>query len=114
MEPDQVDVPTAAVFRDLKEILHVRESGLLREIVGDVGETNPFDRIHDNLSIAHSIAAAWLDVGVRPDADAARDPSASNSFAQLFRELHATQIMLVLQKEKGGDLSIAAPAVPLG
>src|SRR5712691_371658 len=87
-EPNQVDVVTATVFRCLEQVLHTAETRLAGQIIGDIPEANRHDRIHDNVPLVHAVTAAHLDVGPHPDADAAPDPPASNSFAKTFGEDH--------------------------
>src|SRR5438067_13905543 len=40
------------------------------------------------MPLVHAVTTARLDVGPHPDADAAPDPSASNSFAKTFGKHH--------------------------
>ena len=43
MEPNQVDVVAATVFRGLEQILHAAETRFARQIVGDIREANRRD-----------------------------------------------------------------------
>ena len=88
MEPDQVHVVTGAVLRDLEQVSDALEARLAGQIVRDVPHANRHNRIHDDVPVVHLIAPARLDVRPRPDADAAPDPPAPNSFAKTFREYH--------------------------
>ena len=76
------------MFRRFEQVLHTVEAGFARESAGNLREPNPLDQIDDNVSLVHGVPAARLDVWPHPDADAARDPPASNSFAKTFRENH--------------------------
>src|SRR6478735_8636531 len=76
MEPNQVDVVTGAVSGGFEQILHAGEARFARQIVGDIRQANRPDRLHDNLPLVHAIAAARLDMGPLPDADAALDSPA--------------------------------------
>jgi hypothetical protein len=53
--------------------------------MGDIRDTNRLDRIHDNLTLVHTVTTAHLDMGTRPDANAAPDPPASNSVSSTLR-----------------------------
>ena len=88
MEPNQVDVVAAAVFGSFEQIVHRAKTRLARQIIGDLGDTNRHDRIYHDVSFVHAIATTHLDMGTRPDANAAPDPSASNSFAKMLGEHH--------------------------
>jgi hypothetical protein len=88
VEPDQVDVVPAAVFRRLEQILDIAETRLAREIISDIGEAHRHERIHDNLSLVHRVTTADLDVRPCPDPNAALDPAASDSLPKMFREHH--------------------------
>ena len=89
MEPYQVDVVPAAVFRRLEQILHIAETRLARQIISDIGDPNRRERIHDNLALVHRVTTAHLDVGPCPYAHAAPDPPTSDSLPKTFRENHA-------------------------
>jgi hypothetical protein len=91
MKSDQVDVVSAAVFRRLEQVLHAAEAGLSCEVASDTHEPNRLDRIYDNVSLVHAVTTARLNVGPRPDANAARDPPASDSFAKPFSEDHGVR-----------------------
>jgi hypothetical protein len=88
VEPNQVDVLAAAVFRGLEQVLHAAEAGLARQIVRDVRDTNSHERIDHNLPFVHAVSAARLDVRPRPDANAAPDPPALNPLPKTFGEHH--------------------------
>lgn len=88
MKADQVDVPAGSMFRDIEQSLHAVESGFAREIVRDVLQGDPRDRVDDDVTVVHRVAAADFDVEMLPDADAATDSSAADSFSKLFREDH--------------------------
>ena len=88
MEPNQVHVVTAAVFRSLEQVVDAREARLTRQIMSDVFETHRHDRVHHDLPVVHAVVTALLDVGPRPDANAAPDPSPSNSLAKSAGKHH--------------------------
>ena len=88
MEPNQVDVVTAAVLRCLEQVIYTAETRFAREVVSNVGDTNRDDRIHHDLALVHPVATTRLHVRPRPDTDAAPNPPAPNSFAKAFTEDH--------------------------
>src|SRR5262249_40975803 len=77
-----------AVPRDLQQIGNAVESRLAGQIVRDVVDGNRRNRIDDDVSILHRVAAADLHLEPRPDADAAFDSPAPNSPAKPFGEHH--------------------------
>jgi hypothetical protein len=81
MEPDQIDVLTAPVFRGLEKIDHTLEAGLPSQMWSDVGKTDRLDRIDVYRTAFHAIVAAHLHVGTLPDSDAAIDFPAPNPLA---------------------------------
>ena len=88
MEPNQVGLVAFAVPRDLQEIVNAVESRLAGQIVSDVVDGNRRNRIDDDVSIVHRVAAAHLDLKARPYADAASDSPAPDSVAKAFGEHH--------------------------
>ena len=86
MEPDQVHLVAAAVSRDFHQLVHAVEPRLTGQIEGDVIEGDRRDRIHDDVALVHLVAATCLYVGARPDANAAPDSPAPDSFAKAFGE----------------------------
>ena len=88
MEPNQVGLIAFAVPRDLQEIVNAVESRLAGQIVRDVIDGNRRNRIDDDVTIVHRVAAADLDVGPHPDADAALDSPAADSVAKAFGKHH--------------------------
>jgi len=89
MKPDQIHVLAAAMFGNSKQVFHALEPGLSSQIVGDVRDRDGIDRIHDDVAIVHSVAAADFDVRPRPDANAASDSFAADALAKGFHEHHA-------------------------
>jgi len=89
VESNQVDVFSPAVLCDLKEIQHAQKSGGASQLRSDIGKTDLLDGIDLNLTVlVHAIAPSYLDVRTHPDPNAAGDFTASNTFAQSFREDH--------------------------
>ena len=82
MEPNEVNVFPSAMFRDFQKIQYPQEPGGLSQLGCDIREPDGFDRIHFDFSICvHAVPAANLDMRACPDADAAGDVTAANSFA---------------------------------
>jgi hypothetical protein len=93
VEADKIDVFSAAVFRNLEQIQHAKESGCLSQCGSDIREADLFDGIDFNLPlIVDSVAAADLDVRPDPDPNAAGDFSAAHPLAQSFREDHVPSL----------------------
>src|SRR5262245_20607120 len=83
VEPNQVDVGAAAVFRRLQELLHAREARFTRQALRDIGQLNGLDRIDDDMPLVHPVATTHFYVRAHPDAYAAPDPAAANTFAKV-------------------------------
>src|SRR5947199_9624652 len=88
MEPNQVHLVAAAVSCDSQQIIHALESRFTGQIVGDVGDGNRRNRIHDDMAVVHPVTTTHLDMWTRPDANAASDSSAPMSLAKSFAEHH--------------------------
>ena len=88
MEPDEVYVITGAVSGNLEQVVHTVEPRFAGQFIGDIRDTNLLDRINHDLSLVHAVTAARLDMGPRPDPDAARDPAALDSLSNSFRKDH--------------------------
>jgi hypothetical protein len=88
MEPDQIHVVAAAVLRGLEQVLDTVETRFAGQIVRDVPDTNRQDRVHHDVSIVHAVTAAGLDMGARPDANAAPDPPPPDSLANALGKHH--------------------------
>jgi hypothetical protein len=88
MEPNQVHLVAAAVSGDSQQIIHAFEPRFTGQIVGDVGDGNRRNRIHDDVAVVHPVAATHLHMGTRPDANTAFDSPAPDSFAKAFAEQH--------------------------
>jgi hypothetical protein len=88
VEPDEVHLVAAAVSCDSQHIIHAPEPRFTGQIVRDVGDGNRRNRIHDDVALVHPIPATDLYMGTRPDANAASDSPAPDSFAKAFGEFH--------------------------
>ena len=101
MKPYEVHVLSGAMPGCFQELLHTAEARLARQIPGDVLEPDRLDRIDDDGSFIHRVAAAHLHVRTRPDADAAADAAAPNTFAQFLLEYHVYRWSLVVSRSFG-------------
>ena len=88
MEPNQVGLVAFAVPRDLQEIVNAVESRLAGQIVRDVVDGNRRNRVDDDVSLVHRVAAANLNMEPCPDADAASESPAPDSVAKPLGEYH--------------------------
>src|SRR3989442_9134548 len=88
MEADQVHLVAASVSCDLQQIIHAGESRFAGQIVGDVGNSNRRDRIHDYVALIHPVTTTYLYMGTLPDTNAAFDYSEPDSRAKAFGEQH--------------------------
>ena len=86
MEPNQVHLVAAAVSCDSQQVIHAVEPRLTRQIVRDVRNGNRRNRIDDDVALVHRVTATHLYVGTRPDANAASDSPAPDSFAKALGE----------------------------
>lgn len=88
MKSNQVDVLAAAMPGDLQQVFHAVKPGFLRQIFSNVVNLYRHNRIHDDVAIFHRVTAIELHMRMRPDANAAPDSSAPDSFAKAFGENH--------------------------
>ncbi len=88
MEPNQVHIVAATVFRDSQQIIHALEPRFTGQIVRDVGDGNRRNRIDNDVSLVHPVTTAHLYMGTRPDTDATSDSPAPDSLAEAFGEHH--------------------------
>lgn len=88
VEADEVDVVAFAVLGYFKEIEDAEESRGAGKLRGDVGEADWLDGVDFDLAFFHAVAGADGHVRACPDADAAGDLAAADSFAKVFGERH--------------------------
>ena len=88
MEPDQVHVSPTAMSCNSQQVVHAVEPRFSRESGRDVAERNRLDRLHDDVSPVHRVAATHLHMRARPDPDAAADLPAPDSLAKPLGEEH--------------------------
>jgi hypothetical protein len=77
-----------AVFGDFQQIEDAEESGLECQCRSDVRKSYRFNGINLDLAFVHAITGADRDMGPRPDAHAASDFAATDSFPGAFLEDH--------------------------
>ena len=92
VEPNQIHVIAAAVSCDPQQIIHALESRFTGQVVCDIGDVNRRNRIHDDVAVVHRVATTHLDMGTRPDANAASDSTPPDSLAKAFGEHHVEPI----------------------
>jgi hypothetical protein len=88
MEPNQVHLVAAAVFRNAQQVIHALESRFTSQIVGDVADGNRRNRIHESVCLVHPITTTHFYMGTRPDANAASDSPAPDPLAKAVGEEH--------------------------
>ena len=88
MEANQVHLVAAAVSCDLQQIIHGAESRFAGQIVGDVGNSNPRNRIHDYVALIHLVTTTYFYMGTLPDTNTASDYPEPDSRAKAFGEQH--------------------------
>jgi hypothetical protein len=86
VEPDEVDIFTFAMFRNLEQVDDAEEARRARQLRGDIEETDRFDGIDFDLAFVHRVAVADLHVRTGPDADATGDFALPDPLAQTFRK----------------------------
>jgi hypothetical protein len=89
------------VPRHLEQILDTVETLLQGEVTSDISDPDRFDRIDDDVTVIHLVTTTHLDVRGGPDANAASDSPASDSFPKAFGEHHTGA-----EKEKAANPSI--------
>ena len=88
MEPNQIHLIAAAVFGDSQQVIHAVETRFTGQIVGNIGDRNRRNRIHDDVAVVHTVTTSHLYMRTRPDANAASDSPAPDSLAKAFGEHH--------------------------
>jgi len=94
MEPDQIDVLAFTVLGNLEQIDETQKARLSRQLWSDVRKTNGRDRVHFDRTFVHAISGAHLDMGARPDSNAASDFATTNSLAKSLGEYHEREFTL--------------------
>ena len=81
VEPNQIDIFTFAVLRNLEQIDDTKETRFASQLWSDIRKTDRLDQIHFDRTFVHAVAGAHFDVRARPYSDTASDFSATNSLA---------------------------------
>ena len=88
MKSHEEHLVSRPVARDFEQRLDAGKAGLPRQVARDLRQSNLFDRVDDDVAVVHAVAAAGLDVGALPDADAAADSPAPHALPEFAREDH--------------------------
>ena len=88
MEPNQIDIFTLTVLRNLEQIDDTKETRFASQLWSDIRKTDRLDRIHFDRTFLHAVPGAHFDMRTRPYSDTASDFSATNSIAQSLGEYH--------------------------
>jgi hypothetical protein len=88
MKANQIHLVALAMSCGSNQVVHALESRFLGQIVRDVRLRDRRNRIHDDMAVVHAVAAAHLDMRVRPDADRTSDSPAPDSLSQASGEQH--------------------------
>jgi hypothetical protein len=94
VESDQIDILAATVFRGLKQVDHTFETRTARQVWSDIGQTDPENRIHFDLTLIHAVARANLDVGTCPYSNTAGDGASSYSLSEPLGKEHEASLSL--------------------
>jgi hypothetical protein len=81
VEPNQIDIFTFTVFRNLEQIDDTKETRFASQLRSDIRKTDWLDRIHFDRTFVHAVPGAHFDMRTRPYSDTASDFSATNSLA---------------------------------
>ena len=88
MEPNQVHLVALSVSRDFQQIIHALKPRFAGKILRHVGDSNPGNRIHDDVALIHPVTTTHLYMGTRPDTNTACDYPEPDSRAKAFGEQH--------------------------
>jgi hypothetical protein len=88
VEPNQIDIFTFTVLRNLEQIDDTKETRFASQLWSDIRKTDRLDGIHFDLTFFHTIPVAHLDVGTFPYSDTASDLSPTNSLAKPLGKYH--------------------------
>ena len=92
MEPDQVDILAAAVFRYCEQIEDTQKSRLAGQFGSDIRKPDSFDRVDLDFAFVHAVSSAHSDVGTNPDSNTARDLTAANALPKPLGKDHAESL----------------------
>ena len=81
MEPNQIDIFTFTVLRNLEQIDDTKETRFASQLWSDIRKTDWLDRIHFDRTFVHAVPGAHFDMRTHPYSDTASDLSPTNSLA---------------------------------
>jgi len=85
------------VLRNLEKIDNAEETGLSRQLRGDIRETDRLNGVHFDFTFFHPVSRTDFDVRACPDSNAARDFSAPNSLPKTLRKDHEDEFTRALK-----------------
>jgi hypothetical protein len=88
MEPDEIDILPRTVLRNLEKIDDAEETGLSRQLRGDLQQTDRLNRIDFDFPFFHSVPLTDTDMRAFPDSNAARNIPAPDSLPKSLRKDH--------------------------
>ena len=109
MEADEVDVVALAVLGDFEQVDEAEEAGCAGELWSDVGKADGLNGVDLDLAFFHAVAVADDDMGTCPDADAARDFAAADTFAKPLGEGHGGSLA-----RRGGGVCVWVQSPEVG
>jgi uncharacterized protein RhaS with RHS repeats len=80
------------VLRYFEQVKDAEKSRLPRQLWSDVRESDGVDGVHLDLALIQTVAASHCDARAYPESHAARDLSATDSFAKTLGEHHAESL----------------------
>ena len=89
----EVHVLPSAVLCNLEEVLDAGESAFTRESRRDLFESDRDDRVDLDLATLEAVSPPGAHPRADPDANRARDRTASHTIAEVFRELHRASLI---------------------
>ena len=92
VEADQVDILAFTVPRDLQQIGEAEETRFSREFRRNLRKLDRLNRVDLDLSFVHTVTATGPYAWTTPNANAAGNLSAADSFAKTFGEDHAKSL----------------------
>src|SRR5579872_1130595 len=88
VEPDQINILTSAMFRDLEQVQNAKESRLARQLRSNIWKPDRFNRIDFNLAFLHTVSSAHAHARMHPNPHTASDLAATYSLAKSLSEHH--------------------------
>ena len=92
MKTDEIDVLAAPVLGNFQKIDQAEESGLSRQLRGDIREADRLNGIHFDCAFFHPVSQADFHTRAYPEANAAGDLPAPNAVPKPFRKHHYDEV----------------------